>query len=133
MSSLALHHVAIVVRDLAVSLPFYRDVFGLTELERPPFSIGGAWLGAGDQQVHLVVHPEGTFRDRGIDRNDGHFAFRTDDFEAAVSRLAALGFGENAQDEDRRVEIYRTGIAGFPQLYMCDPDRNIVEINGAPL
>lgn len=132
MPSLALHHVAVIIRDLAISLPFYRDAFGLVELDRPPFAIGGAWLGCGAQQVHLVVHPEGTFRTRGIDRNDTHFAFRTHDFEAAVERLAAMGYREDASDPARRVEIYRTGIAGFPQLYMCDPDRNVVEINGAP-
>jgi hypothetical protein len=28
--------------------------------------------------------------------------------------------------------VRRDGPAGFPQLFILDPDRNIIEINGAP-
>ncbi len=31
-----------------------------------------------------------------------------------------------------RVMIRRNGRADFPQLFLLDPDRNIIEINGAP-
>jgi hypothetical protein len=30
------------------------------------------------------------------------------------------------------LRVRRNGPAGFPQAYLLDPDRNIVEINGAP-
>lgn len=134
MSMLALHHVAIITSDLEKSLPFYRDVFGLTEIPRPNFPVDGAWLACGSLQVHLVVHPQGTFRRRPeIDRNDWHFAFRTDDFEGAIERLKVLGFGEDLPEGDpKRLLVSRSGVAGFPQLYLCDPDLNVVEINGAP-
>ncbi|WP_060564083.1 VOC family protein [Sinorhizobium fredii] len=134
MSMLALHHVSIVTADLGKSLPFYREVFGLTEIPRPNFPVGGAWLACGSLQVHLVVHPEGTFRKNPhIDRNDWHFAFRTDDFEGAVARLTALGFSEDLpQGEPKCLLVFRSGMAGFPQLYLHDPDLNVVEINGAP-
>ncbi|ASY71838.1 hypothetical protein N181_27605 [Sinorhizobium fredii USDA 205] len=130
----ALHHVSIITAHLARSLPFYRDVFGLTEIPRPHFPVDGAWLACGSLQVHLVVHPEGTFRQRPeIDRNDWHFAFRTDDFEGAIERLTALGFGEDLpQSHPKCLLVIRSGVAGFPQLYLRDPDLNIVEINGAP-
>ncbi|WP_018899676.1 VOC family protein [Rhizobium sp. 2MFCol3.1] len=131
---LALHHVSIITDDLETSLPFYRDVFGLSEIPRPDFPVGGAWLACGSLQVHLVVHPEGTFRQRPvIDRNDWHFAFRTDDFEGVLERLAALGFSADLPEGDpKHMLVFRTGPAGFPQLYLRDPDLNIVEINGAP-
>ncbi|MFS2154877.1 VOC family protein [Rhizobium sp. Rhizsp42] len=131
---LALHHVSIITDDLDKSLPFYRDVFGLSEIPRPDFPVGGAWLACGSLQVHLVVHPEGTFRQRPtIDRNDWHFAFRTDDFEGVLERLASLGFsGDLPEGDPKHMLVFRTGLAGFPQLYLRDPDRNIVEINGAP-
>ncbi|WP_112944896.1 MULTISPECIES: VOC family protein [unclassified Rhizobium] len=131
---LALHHVSIITDDLETSLPFYRDVFGLSEIPRPDFPVGGAWLACGSLQVHLVVHPEGTFRQRPvIDRNDWHFAFRTDDFEGVLERLAALGFsGDLPEGDPKHMLVFRTGLAGFPQLYLRDPDLNIVEINGAP-
>jgi len=31
-----------------------------------------------------------------------------------------------------RVMVRRNGLAGFPQLFLLDHDRNIIEINGAP-
>ncbi len=91
---LALHHVSIITADLAKSLPFYRDVFGLREIARPNFPVDGAWLACGSLQVHLVVHPDGHVPTK-IDRNEWHFAFRTDDFEDAIERLKGLGFGED--------------------------------------
>lgn len=135
MSQLALHHVAVIVTDLGKSLPFYRDVFGLAEIERPPFPFPGAWLACGALQVHLIAHPDGgTFRtDPAINRNDLHFAFRTDDFEGMIVKLTAMGFREDADDGDpMRMLVNRNAMAGFPQIYLLDPDRNIVEINGAP-
>lgn len=134
MADLMLHHVSVIVTDLEKSLPFYRKAFGLTEIPRPPFSVGGAWLACGDLQVHLVVHPEGSFRTSpAVDRNDWHFAFHTKDFEGALQALEAMGFREDlAADDPRFMLVARTGIAGFPQLYIRDPDRNVIEINGAP-
>ncbi|KQT05166.1 lactoylglutathione lyase [Rhizobium sp. Leaf391] len=133
MPDLALHHVSIITSDLELSLPFYRDVFGLTELSRPDFPVGGAWLSCGRNQVHLVVHPGGSFRrNAAIARNDWHFAFNTDDFEGVLERLSALGFSSDVPAGDpKHMLVFRTGLAGFPQLYLRDPDYNVVEINGA--
>ena len=44
-----------VVDDVTVARDFYTRVLGLTErADRPAFGFGGAWLDAGDQQVHLI-------------------------------------------------------------------------------
>ncbi len=132
MPSLMLHHVSIPTTNLERSLAFYRDIFGLVLLPRPNFPIGGAWLGCGDRQVHLVVHSTATFRTGDIDNNDIHFAFRTDDFDGIVAALQANGFSETAPEGDpRRIMMKRTGAAGFAQLYVLDPDRNVVEVNAA--
>lgn len=133
MFGLMLHHVSIVATNLERSVSFYEDLFDLKQIERPPFATSGAWLACGDLQVHIIVHPAGTFRHNpSIDNNDAHFAFRTDDFEAVVSKLIARGFREDASEDDpKRLLVFRRGLAGFPQLYVLDPDRNIVEINGA--
>lgn len=134
MPSLRLHHVSIIVRDLDRALGFYRDILGLAPLRRPDFPVRGAWLACGDRQLHLVVHDGETFRRSDtVDNNDGHFAMTTDDFEGVVALLADHGFSEYAPDGDpRRLLVKRTGPAGFAQLYVLDPDRNIVEINTAP-
>ena len=67
-----------------------------------------------------------------MDNDDIHFAFRTDDFEAFVARAEAMGFrADAAQDDPKRMILKRQGMAGFPQLYLMDPDRNVIEVNGA--
>ena len=46
--------------------------------------------------------------------------------------LTANGFREDATEDDpMRVMIRRDGPTGFPQLFLLDPDRNIIEINVA--
>lgn len=134
MSGLRLHHVSIVVRNLEVSRAFYRDLFGLADLPRPPFKTAGVWLASGDLQVHLIVHPGGTFRQNpAIDGDDVHFAFNTADFEGFMQRLAERGFSEAAAAGDpKNLLVRRQGLAGFPQVYLLDPDHNIIEVNGAP-
>jgi glyoxylase I family protein len=140
MAQLALHHVNLIVTDLPRSLAFYQNLFGLRIMERPPFKSVGAWLACGALQVHLTLHPPGSFRTGNIDNDDcalwprfPHFAFRTDDFDGALATLTANGFREDAAEDDpMRVMVRRNGPAGFPQLYLLDPDRNIIEINGAP-
>ena len=130
---LRLHHVAVIVTDLERASSFYRGLFGFEPIARPPFSIPGHWLGVGDLQLHLTVYPAGHFRTRPVDNDDIHFAFNTDDFEGFVTRAKALGFIEDgAPDDPMRMIVKRQGMAGFPQCYLLDPDRNIIEINGAP-
>jgi glyoxylase I family protein len=132
MAQLALHHVNLIVTDLPRSLAFYQNLFGLRVIERPPFKSRGAWLACGDLQVHLTVYPIGSFRTGNIAAADCHFAFRTDDFDGALATLTVNGFREDAAEDDpMRVMVRRNGPAGYPQLFLLDPDRNIIEINGA--
>lgn len=133
MAQLALHHVNVIVGDLPRSLAFYQKLLRLASIERPPFKNAGTWLACGPLQVHLSLHPSGSFRTGNVDGADNHFAFRTDDFESALARLIANGFREDAAENDpMRVMVRRDGPAGLPQLFLLDPDRNIIEINGAP-
>lgn len=128
-----LHHVSLVAVDPEVSADFYQSVFQLQRLARPPFKIEGVWLEAGSGlQLHLTKHLSGNFRTRGVDNNDVHFAFRTDDFEGVLGRLLALGFREDAPDDDpMKILVNRSGLAGVLQLYVMDPDRHIIEVNTA--
>ena len=132
MAQLALHHVSVIVTDLPRSLAFYQNLLGLKIIERPPFKSADAWLACGALQVHLILYPPGFFRTGNIDGDDCHFAFRTDDFEGAPAALTANGSREDAPEDDpMRVMVRRNGPAGFPQLFLLDPDRDIIEINGA--
>ena len=133
MGTLRLHHVAIIVTDLERSAAFYEQLFELSPIVRPHFPIPGLWLGVGDLAVHLTVYPAGNFRTGAVDNDDIHFAFNTDDFEGFVTRAEAMGFAADLPvDDPRRMIVKRQGMAGFPQLYLLDPDRNVIEVNGAP-
>ena len=133
MKVAALHHISLACRDIDRSRTFYRDVFGLIELKRPPFRRSGAWLGTGTLEVHLTEYPDGSLRgNKGIDRDDTHFAIRVADFEAAMTRLQANGFREDAPAQDPlRVLVDRKSLAGYPQAYLVDPDGYGIEINAA--
>jgi catechol 2,3-dioxygenase-like lactoylglutathione lyase family enzyme len=132
MVELRLHHVAVIVTDLDRSVAFYQRLFGLAPIARPPFTILGRWLGVGELQIHLAVYPKGSFRTRPVDNDDWHFAFNTDDFDGFVDQAKTMGFREEAPPDDpMRMLLKRQGLAGFPQVFLTDPDRNIIEVNGA--
>ena len=133
MNKAMLHHVSLVTAKLDRSIAFYRDVLGFRQIKRPAFSTKGAWLALGSTEIHLIDNPLGTFRKSpSIDTGDTHFALRVDDFEAAISALAAKGYSETVADDGaRKIVMRRTGPAGYPQAYVRDPDFNIIEINAA--
>jgi catechol 2,3-dioxygenase-like lactoylglutathione lyase family enzyme len=131
-----LHHVSLTVTDLERSRAFYRDILRLAEIERPPFSFGGAWFGIGEsQQLHLIVHAGATFRgERGVDTRDSHFALRVKSYREAVDHLRSKGYREDAAELDPlRMRLQPHATAGFPQIYILDPDRHVIEINAAVL
>ena len=133
MKTSPLHHVSLVTSNLERATEFYRDVFGFEQVARPPFGIPGAWFAFGSFELHLILNPGGTFRSNStIDTGDTHFAVRVADFEAAMRHFASKGFRENAADGDpMRILVNRKSTAGYPQAYLLDADRNIIEINAA--
>ena len=130
-----LHHTSLPSSDIDRSKRFYSEVLGLKELPRPAFSFPGAWYQVGDRTLHLIVGARSTFRDgKGIDSRDVHFAIRVKSYAGAIQHLAALGYQpldpqSTSQDPFRAMRVNATGAAGFPQVYILDPDRNVIEIN----
>jgi glyoxylase I family protein len=118
----AFHHVGICVTDLTRARHFYGDILGLRELPRPPFPFGGAWYQLGDRQLHLIVHPptrtlRGT---REIDSRDGHIAIRVRSYEETLQHLRSHGL--------ECLESPRN-LTPWAQIYVTDPDGNVVEFN----
>lgn len=128
-----LHHVSLPVRDVDRARAFYRDVLGLREIARPPFSFAGAWFAAGDRQLHLIVHDRATHRDgKGVDSRDAHVALRVRSFRQALAHLRALGYREDGSaGELLRMKVSEQATAGWPQIHLIDPDHNVIEINAA--
>ena len=134
MLQLSLHHVSLISTDLNRSARFYEDILSFKRISRPPFASAGVWYGLGAQQVHIVLNPEGTFRVRhSPDSVDVHFALKTLDFDATLAMLGRHGYRDDLAEGDlRRLVVKRGGLAGFPQLFMLDPDAQVIEINQAP-
>jgi len=129
-----IHHVSLPVTDLTRARSFYADVLELAEMARPAFDFPGAWYRVGDRHLHLIVGEHPTFRsDKRIDSHDIHFAIRVSSYRGALQHLTAKGYRTDATDELRKLRENPTGKAGFPQIYILDPDRNVIEINAERL
>jgi catechol 2,3-dioxygenase-like lactoylglutathione lyase family enzyme len=128
-----LHHVALPCADLERSRRFYQEVLGLTEIPRPALPVAGAWFRVGaSQELHLVVgDAQATLRAaKGMDTNDIHFALRVTNYRQALDALKAKGYSEDARPDDP-MGIRTSMRVGYPQIYILDPDRNIIEINAS--
>lgn len=108
-----IHHVSLNVTDTDRSLAFYRDVLGMSQLPRPEFGFGGAWLDAGNgRQVHLI--------EAEVPANHGqHVSFRVDDVDAVVDALRGAGFTLG--------DAKPVGDTGIRQAFLRDPDGNLLE------
>jgi glyoxylase I family protein len=109
-------------------------VLGLKEIPRPNFPFPGAWYAVGDHQLHLIVASDPTFRTgKGINSQDGHWAIRVRSFRSALEYLRSRGYREGNDDVMRSMRVSPAGAAGFPQIHLMDPDRNMIEINAETL
>jgi len=84
-------HIALVVRDVGISLDFYRNVLGLPQIARPNFDRHGAWLSLGSLELHLIKGIPHTMP--GQHPNDlivTHLALEVKDAAAVLLKLTEL-------------------------------------------
>jgi catechol 2,3-dioxygenase-like lactoylglutathione lyase family enzyme len=113
VKALGVHHVSIKVGDTREAVRFYCDVLGLSlRSDRPELGVGGAWLDAGGQQLHLV---EGE-----LPRDEGqHFAVLVDDLGAAIADLRSRGVAVTDP----------IPVGAARQAFVNDPDGNLIELH----
>ena len=109
------HHVSLNVADAATAIRFYVDVLGFSERDdRPEMGLTGAWLQAGEQQIHLLEVAD------FVPQRGPHFALRVDDIDAALDEIR--GHGVKVSEPARVGDICR-------QCFFTDPSGNLVELN----
>lgn len=117
-----IHHVSLAVTDIERAKMFYNEILCLKEINRPNFGFPGAWYEVGDQQLHLIVYPEAnTLRGtKELSSKEGHFAFRVKSYDETLRWL-----------KDKGVAVYEnpTSKSGFAQIFVADPDGNLIELN----
>ncbi|WP_121744550.1 VOC family protein [Natronorubrum halophilum] len=135
-STLSAHHVGITVNDLEELLAFYRDVLGLTVVDR--FAVGGdafadavgveegraefAHLEAGGIRIELVEYdPEARGSPAAGLNQPGatHVGLAVDDLEAFYADLP---------ESVSTISEPRTTESGTSILFLRDPESNLIEV-----
>lgn len=128
--SVALHHVALYVSDLDATRHFYRDVLGMTEIDRPAdFTFPGAYFRLGTAEIHVVVETEPGRTERLRPQ------WSTEELRTGYTSHFALGL-RDLQPTLARVASNGAPIAGGPRIradhveqwYLTDPDGYVVEL-----
>lgn len=101
------------VDDVDEAITFYTKTLGLTVRDdRPDFGVGGAWLDAGNQQLHLV---EGNLPSQ----KGQHFALLFEDLDGVIDQLRSEG-----------IEVPEPFSTPFSkQAIIKDPAGNMVELH----
>ena len=115
-----IHHVAIGVTDLERARRFYADGLALEEIPRPAFDFDGAWFRAGPQQIHLIVRPEVAPRGGTLETRGAHLALRVRSYRETLDHLRALGIPSLDRPRNK---------TPWPQIYVSDPDGNVIELS----
>jgi glyoxylase I family protein len=116
--SQAINHVSFSIPELEPALRFYQDILGCEPVDRPAMGIDGAWLQAGNVQIHLIVAPDGADVGSNPQKTSplaNHTAFAIDDYEKTRDHLKAHG-----------LEVLEAGVERG-QLWVSDPAGNVIE------
>ena len=109
-----IHHVSINVKDVDAAVDFYVNVLNLKRKDRPDLGFPGAWLQAGEQEIHLLGI------DSGAPVKEQHFAFAVANANAVHKMLVDGGF--QASEIREIPNICR-------QFFTHDPSGNMIEFN----
>lgn len=117
MNVIGVHHVSIGVTDIAAGIAFYQ-LLGMSQItNRPDFAVDGAWLQAGNHQLHLI------HTDKVAPGAQNHYALQVANLDDCLSELERLGVAA--------VRLPYFEVAGH-QAFLQDPSGNVVELNQPP-
>jgi glyoxylase I family protein len=121
----SMSHVSVTVTDVAKAREFYTGLLGFKEIARPNFDFPGIWYSLGGElQLHIILNDQlvrGAAEREKIVARYPHFALWTEDVDAAARRFEGLGL--TCRD-------VISGPTGLRQLFIKDPDGNMIEFLG---
>jgi catechol 2,3-dioxygenase-like lactoylglutathione lyase family enzyme len=118
--SLRINHVAVGARDLERSVGFYTELLGAERIPAPNFGTPVVWLALGRTQLHL-------FRRDVESPTYHHFGVTVDDLEPVYRVAERWDAFEDETFRNRLIELPGDVV----QLYVRDPDGNLVEVDAA--
>ena len=120
-----LDHIALATADPARGERFYCDVLGFRVVPRPAFSFDGRWLvhESVGVMLHLIHQTDHHVSDDPIQTRGGHFAICCSDIDGAMAALEHRGIAFI----EKRLPDY-----GYRQLFLRDPDGNVLELGEWP-
>ncbi|MCC2955741.1 VOC family protein [Massilia sp. IC2-477] len=127
-----LDHIVLRVADLEAMIAFYGEVLGC-RVERRQDEIGLVQLRAGASMIDLVP-VSGKLGSAGgaapglEGRNLDHLCLRLEPFDEGAIRRHLAAHGVEAGPVESRYGAEGEG----PSMYLLDPERNTVELKGAP-
>jgi catechol 2,3-dioxygenase-like lactoylglutathione lyase family enzyme len=120
MTAIELNHASVVAHELAESVAFYEELFGMEPVPTPTFEVPVQWLRCGEQQLHLF--------ERDVSAPEyHHLGLTVDDFDRiyreATERALFAGWDDST---DGSLYLLPDGVV---QLYLADPAGNLVEVD----
>lgn len=119
------NHAALNASNVDASVAFYTQVLGFYEVPRPGFSFAGSWLYS--DNLGMMLHLIQDERFEPIPTRDNtrrsHLAFRVEDIDRTLELLA---------EQDIPVIQRRLPDYGYRQLFIHDPDGNLIELGEWP-
>ncbi|AUC76306.1 glyoxalase [Olleya sp. Bg11-27] len=126
MMTFELDHIALSVKEVDLSVNFYKTVFGLQSIKNTASNSKTQWLALTDtKQIHLIPRPE-----LEVKTNKAvHFALGTPNFEAFIAHLKHLAIYYSDWRDTKKKDYVRDD--GVQQIYFQDPDGYWIEVNNA--
>jgi len=115
----AIDHCSLIVANTGKALEFYTGILGLeVDDSRPDLAYPGAWLQAGNGQIHLleVPNPDPVVNRPEHGGRDRHLALQVTDLSAVIQRLEKAGI------------VYSKSKSGRLALFCRDFDANAIEL-----
>ncbi len=126
MHTFSFNHIALAVKDVNVSIDFYKRVLQLKEIDNTASNSKTRWLSLNEgKQLHLIPRPNAEIKtNKAV-----HFALATTNIHSFIKHLEALKIEYSDWINTPNKDYIRKD--GIIQVYFQDPNGYWIEINNS--